>query len=363
MIRKLYPLLRPALFRLDAETAHGVAISALARLRHRPGRRDDARLATRVLGIDFANPLGMAAGFDKDARVPDALLALGFGFVEAGTLTPMPQAGNPKPRMFRLVQDRAVINRLGFNNGGHQAAVERLERRLRAGLGGIVGINIGANKDSSDRIADYVAGVHAFAPHAAYLTVNISSPNTPGLRDLQGPDALESLLARVMPARDEAAGKLARALPIVVKLAPDIADDDLPAIIDRLIAHRVDAAAIANTTLARDGLKDRAATEAGGLSGAPLYRRSTRMLARAYLLSEGRLPLIGIGGIGSGETAIGKIEAGASLLQLYTGLVFSGPRLIGEIKQSLLAWLEQTGASSLDQLRGRRAGDWASREP
>jgi dihydroorotate dehydrogenase len=359
MSSAFYSLLRPALFRLDAERAHSLAIAALERLPRRSGRPDDPRLATAAFGLSFPNPVGMAAGFDKDARVPDQLLSLGFGFAEAGTLTPKPQAGNPRPRLFRIAGDRAVINRLGFNNAGHAAALGRLTRRP-AGPG-VLGINIGANKDTSDRIADYVAGVTAFAPHAAYLTVNISSPNTPGLRDLQGPAALDDLLSRVMPARDEAARALARPVPVIVKLAPDIADDDLPAVIARLLAHRVDGAAISNTTLSRSGLYQPLAAEAGGLSGRPLFVRSTRLLARAYLVSEGRLPLVGIGGIDSGEAAIGKIEAGATLLQLYSGLVYEGPGLVGRIKRSLIDWLDRSGAACLDELRGRRAGDWAAR--
>jgi dihydroorotate dehydrogenase len=298
----------------------------------------------------------MAAGFDKNARVPRELLAMGFGFVEVGTLTPRPQAGNPSPRMFRSMQDRAVINRLGFNNEGQDAALARLRDRPK----GIVGVNLGAGRDSKDRIADYVEGVRRMGEVASYFTVNISSPNTPGLRDLQAPDALDALLKRVQEAR----AALVRKPPLLVKLAPDLADDDVPEVVRVIVANGADGIIVANTTLAREGLRDQSfANEAGGLSGRPLFARATRMLARVYQLTEGKLPLIGVGGIASGETALAKIEGGASLLQLYTGLVFEGPGLIGRIKQALVAAMEKQGVSSLAPLIGRRAGEWAKRAP
>lgn len=341
------------LLALDPEWAHELAIKGLELgVYPRAGEPDDARLRQRLFGLDFPNSLGMAAGFDKDARVPRQLLDAGFGFVEIGTLTPRPQSGNPRPRLFRSADDRAVVNRLGFNNEGHDAALARLRGRA----GGIVGVNIGANRESPDRIGDYVRGIERLAPVASYFTVNISSPNTPGLRDLQAPDMLDVLLRRVQVER----ARLASAPPLLVKLAPDLADEDLPNVVQVILGNGADGIVVSNTTLARDGLQDRAlAQEAGGLSGRPLFARSTRMLARVYLLTEGRLPLIGVGGVDSGETALAKIEAGASLVQLYTGLIFEGLELIPRIKQTLVAAIERAGAANLRPLIGSRAEQWA----
>jgi dihydroorotate dehydrogenase len=341
---------------LDPERAHDLAVNSLELgLYPRTTLPDDPRLAQDVWGLHFENPVGMAAGFDKDARVAEALLGTGFGFVEVGTLTPGPQAGNPRPRIFRSMRDRAVINRLGFNNQGHAAALERLRSRPR----GLVGVNVGAGRDADDRIADYVSGVERFAAVADYLTVNISSPNTPGLRDLQAPHALDALLMRVEAARKALPG---RSPPLLLKLAPDLDDQDLPEIVRIALAHGVDGLIVSNTTLARDGLNEASfAAETGGLSGRPLFLRSTRMLARVYTLTGGKLPLIGVGGIDSGATALTKIEAGASLLQLYTGLVFEGPSLIGRIKQALVQAIEQASATSLAPLTGRRADAWSAR--
>ena len=357
----LFSLGRRGLFLFDAETAHGLSIAALKTgLVPTCKAEADPRLAQTVAGIRFPNPLGMAAGYDKNAEVPDALLSLGFGFAEVGTLTPKAQAGNPKPRIFRLERDHAVINRLGFNNEGHVAALARLSaRRSRSG---IVGVNIGANKDAADRIADYVAGIRRFYPVATYFTVNISSPNTPGLRDLQAPAALDELLGRVMEARAQqmAAGRPRR--PIVVKIAPDVAEEDVPAITARLVAHAVDAIAVSNTTLARPGVGQNATSkEAGGLSGRPLFHRSTAMLARVYQATGGAVPLIGIGGIDSPESALQKMEAGASLLQLYTGLIYEGPGLIGRIKQHLDATCRARNLKSISEVVGTRAAEWAAK--
>jgi dihydroorotate dehydrogenase len=344
------------LLALPPERAHDLAIKSLELgLYPRATEPDDARLGQSVFGLDFPNPLGMAAGFDKDARVPAALLATGFGFVEVGTLTPRAQSGNPQPRMFRSLTDSAVINRLGFNNEGQEAALARLQDRPP----GIVGVNLGANRTSADRIGDYVAGIARMAEVASYFTINISSPNTPGLRDLQAPEALDALLERLQDARTALPRKPP---PLLVKLAPDIEDADLPEVVQVLLAHGVDGIIVSNTTLARDGLRDRGfGAEAGGLSGRPLFARATRMLARVYQLSEGKLPLIGVGGIDSGETALAKIEAGATLLQLYTGLVFEGPSLLGDIKQALVAAMKRVGAKDLKPLIGVRAGEWAER--
>jgi len=317
-------------------------------------------LTTTVAGLRFPNPVGIAAGFDKDARVPDAILSMGCGFAEIGTVTPRPQSGNPQPRIFRLIRDRAVINRLGFNNEGHAAALGRLE--ARRGRGGIVGVNIGANKDAEDRTGDYVAGLDTFYGVASYFTVNISSPNTPGLRDLQAPAALDELLSRVMAARERHVAGGAQRRPIVVKIAPDIAEADVGAIAERLVAHKVDAIAVSNTTLARPALGDAiVAKEAGGLSGRPLFHRSTVMLARIYLATGRAVPLIGIGGIDSPATALAKFEAGATLIQLYTGLIYEGAGLIGRIKSHLADHARANGLGSTAEATGRRAEEWAAK--
>jgi dihydroorotate dehydrogenase len=355
-VNGLFGLGQALLLALDPERAHDLAIKSLEfGLYPRADAPDDKRLAQRLFGLDFPNPVGMAAGFDKDARVARELLAMGFGFVEVGTLTPRAQTGNPSPRIFRSSEDRAIINRLGFNNEGQEAALVR----LKGHMGGIVGVNLGAGRDSADRIGDYVEGIARMAPVASYVTVNISSPNTPGLRDLQAPEALGALLSRVQAARNA----LPRKPPLLVKLAPDLADDDVPAIVRVIQSHGADGIIVSNTSLSRAGLRDAGfAKEAGGLSGRPLFVRTTRMLARVYRLTEGKVPLIGAGGIDSGESALLKIEAGASLVQLYTGLVFEGPSLIARIKQALMAALDKRGATSLAPLIGARAEEWAERK-
>jgi dihydroorotate dehydrogenase len=360
MLSAVYGLARPLLHALPPEQAHELTLRSLELgIYPRVRGQDDARLSVSAFGLDLPNPIGIAAGFDKDARVVDAMLGMSFGFAEIGTVTPQPQAGNPAPRVFRLAGDRALINRLGFNNAGHAAALARLQRRSTSG---IVGVNVGANKDAPDRAADYVAGIRLFYDVASYFTVNISSPNTPGLRDLQAPAALDDLLLRVLAARAElmVAGKPRR--PIVVKLAPDLAEVDLPPVTEVLMARGIDAIAIGNSTLARTGLRTSAlAQEAGGLSGRPLFTRSTVMLARVWLLTGGRIPLIGIGGIDSANTALAKIEAGATLLQLYTGLVFEGPALISRIKAAMVLYVDHRGLARIGDASGRRAEEWASR--
>jgi dihydroorotate dehydrogenase len=359
MLSSVYGVVRNALFALEPEAAHEATLKALeCGVYPRAQATDDSILAQRVFGLDFASPVGIAAGFDKDARVPDAVLGMGCGFAEVGTVTPKPQSGNPQPRVFRLINDQGLINRLGFNNGGHAAALERLDRRRSKG--GIVGVNIGANKDASDRSADYVQGIETFHHIASYFTVNISSPNTPGLRDLQAPAALDELLGRIMAARSkmEANSGVTRR-PIIVKIAPDISEDDIPDIVDRLLTHRVDGIAISNTTLSRAGLTDVRAGEAGGVSGRPVFNKSTAMLARIYSATNGKVPLIGIGGIDSPEAALAKIEAGATLLQLYTGLIYQGPPLIGRIKAKLAQEVRAVHGNGLASIRGRKADVWA----
>lgn len=348
-MRALLDLALPAARLLDPETAHGLAIRALSALPAGSPPADDPRLRVDAFGLAFPNPVGLAAGFDKEAEVPDALLAAGFGFVEVGTLTPRPQPGNPRPRNFRLTEDRAVINRYGFNSGGHGPARARLT--ARKGRPGIVGVNVGSNKDSTDRAADYVAGIAAFAGLASYFTANVSSPNTPGLRDLQEEKALDELLARLTEARDRAAP----GVPLLLKIAPDLALPHLDGVIEVVRRRRVDGLIVSNTTISRPaGLRSRHAGETGGLSGRPLFALSTRMLAEAYLRADGAFPLIGVGGIDSPETALAKIEAGASLIQLYSGLVYEGLGLAGRIKQGLLARLAREG-TTLAALTGRRA--------
>jgi dihydroorotate dehydrogenase len=344
----------PMLRSLDAETAHALTIKALHALPPPPPSPEDRRLKVAAFGLDFPNPLGLAAGFDKNAEVPDAMLGLGFGFAEVGTLTPLGQAGNPKPRMFRLPADMGVINRLGFNNEGHAAALRKLE--ARAGRPGIVGVNIGANKDSADRAADYVAGIRAFAGVASYFTVNVSSPNTPGLRDLQHEAALDDLLARVLAARDEEAGKKGRKA-VLLKIAPDLGMPDLDGAVAVALKRGVDGLIVSNTTISRPASLRETATakEQGGLSGRPLFALSTRMLAETFRRVEGRVPLVGVGGIHSGASALAKIEAGASLLQVYSALVYRGPALVQEVKDAILARLERERLSSITALVGRSA--------
>jgi dihydroorotate dehydrogenase len=296
---------------------------------------DDKRLSVRVFGLNFPNPVGMAAGFDKHGEVPDALLRLGFGFVEIGTVTPLPQAGNPRPRLFRLPADEGVINRLGFNSEGGQAVLARLA--ARAGAGGLVGVNVGANKDSPDRIADYVSLIETFAPVASYFTLNISSPNTPGLRDLQQGRLFDDLLARVVDARARVS-RQAGLTPLLIKIAPDLTLSELDDVVGAARRRRVDGMIVGNTTVLRPpALRDaRTAKQSGGLSGRPLFGLSTRMLAETYVRAEGAFPLIGTGGIDSGRTALAKIRAGACLVQLYSSLVFRGLGLVGEIKAELV---------------------------
>ncbi len=356
-----YGWLSAALFRAaDPERAHRLAIGALrSGLVPAPRSIDDPRLAVSTLGLEFPNPVGMAAGFDKDAEVPDALLRMGFGFVEIGTITPKPQPGNPKPRMFRLPEDQAVINRLGFNNAGHEAALARLGRR--AGRPGIVGVNVGANKDAHDRLADYVAGIQAFASVASYFTVNVSSPNTPGLRDLQAAQALDDLLARVREARDAAAAAHGRQVPVLLKVAPDLDEEQIADIARIVVARGIDGLVVSNTTIGRPALAGASAGETGGLSGQPLFERSTVVLARLRLLVGPELPIIGVGGVSTGEDAFQKIAAGATLVQLYTSMIYRGPWVAAHVARELLSRLDDEGIPSVSDLSGRAADAWAAR--
>jgi dihydroorotate dehydrogenase len=353
-----FKALRPVLHCMDAETAHGLTIKTL-----KTGLAGSAtisatvNLGTSSFGLNFANPLGLAAGFDKNAEVPDAMLALGFGFVEVGTVTPRPQEGNSRPRLFRLSEDRAVINRLGFNNEGHAAVLERLRRRKHKP--GILGVNLGANKDSKDRIADYVEGITAFSDVASYFTINISSPNTPGLRNLQSAAELPALLKRLNQARQAQT----RQVPMLLKIAPDLEADELQAIAECCLKAAVDGVIISNTTLSRPELHSLHAKETGGLSGAPLFDLSTQQLARFYLLTQGKIPLIGVGGIANADQAWSKICAGASLLQLYSALVFQGPELVQDILAGLSRKLAAKNFAALSEVVGSSAEQIAHQSP
>ncbi len=352
MIALFDRLARPLLRALDPEDAHGLTVRALKLTPRVHAPDDDARLAVRAFGLDFPNPVGLAAGFDKHAAVPDALLRLGFGFVEVGTITPRPQPGNPRPRLFRLDADQAVINRYGFNSEGAVPALARLRARSRRP--GVVGVNIGANKDTADRGADYVRLVEMFAPVASYFTVNVSSPNTPGLRNLQEAAALDDLLARVLAARERALPL--RAVPVLLKIAPDLTLSELDDVVAVARRRRVDGMIVGNTTTSRPrGLQDAAAQQTGGLSGKPLFPLATRMLAETFVRAEGAFPLIGAGGIDSSAAALAKVRAGATLVQLYSALVFRGLGLIAEIKAGLLEALGTAG--SLAALVGRDAAE------
>jgi len=357
MLSFLGNLSRPFFFAMDPEQAHGASLKALKLMPPVDLAVKDKRLATSAMGLSFPNPLGLAPGFDKGGEVPDAILRLGFGFVECGTITPLPQPGNPRPRVFRLTKDEAVINRLGFNSEGAQVAHARFA--ARRGRPGIVGINIGANKEAPDRTADYVQCIRIFADVATYFTVNVSSPNTPGLRDLQQASVLDDLLARVLATRDELVATHGRK-PVALKIAPDLALEDLDDIVQVARNRGIDALIISNATITRPAtLQDPGAAEAGGLSGRPLFPLSTRMLAHAYQRIEGQFPLIGAGGIESASTALAKIEAGATLLQLYSAMVYRGPGLANEILRGLLAEMEKRNLTSLDSLRGTKAAEWA----
>lgn len=362
MFERLSPLLRvplvqgltrDTLLRMDPEVAHGATIAAL-RLGLAPEQSepDPAELRITLCGLDLANPIGMAAGFDKNAEVPKPLARMGFGMVEVGTVTPRPQQGNPKPRLFRIAAAEGVINRMGFNNEGHEAAFARLKG---AHVGAILGVNIGANKDSEDFVADYVKGVERFAPVADYLTVNISSPNTPGLRNLQADEALTRLLAAVLKARSKASVRV----PVLLKIAPDLDERQMDDVARVIGSTDLDGLIVSNTTISRDpvqGLEN--ATETGGLSGKPLFNLSTRRLAQMRQ-RVGALPIIGVGGIHSPESAVAKFEAGADAIQLYSALVFSGLDLLDRLKRGLVAAVRSRGLTSVSQLTGKTTSEWA----
>jgi len=352
----LYPIARPALLALDPERAHDLTILGL-RLGFGPrdGVGDPPALRSRVFGLDFPNPVGLAAGFDKNAQVVDAMLAAGFGFAEAGTVTPLPQPGNPRPRLFRVPEAGAVINRFGFNNEGLEAFAGRLALRRAQGRRGLVGANVGRNKDQTDAAADYATGIARLAPLADYLVVNVSSPNTPGLRTLQSRDALADLLGRCLEARAATGARP----PLLLKIAPDLTDADKADIAAVVLASGIDGLIVSNTTIARPPeIPAALATQAGGLSGRPLFAPSTAVLGEFHRLLDGRVPLVGVGGIASAEDAYAKIRAGASLVQLYSALVYQGTGLVGRIKEGLVRLLAADGFTRIDQAVGadHRAG-------
>jgi dihydroorotate dehydrogenase len=344
----LHDLAAAGLRALDPETAHRLTVKALKAGLGPRGGRDQPSLAVELAGLRLPNCVGLAAGFDKDAEVPDAMLRSGFGWVECGTVTPLPQPGTPRPRLFRLTGDQAVINRYGFNSQGLGPFAERLARRERRG---VVGANLGANKEAADRAGDYVTGLKRLWPLADYFTVNISSPNTPGLRNLQSREALDELLGRLAEARRGLEASARR--PVFLKVAPDLSDQELPDMVSACLAHGIDALIVGNTTLSRPPtLSSPHREEAGGLSGRPLMGLSTRVLADFARISAGRLPLIGCGGIGSGADAYAKIRAGATAVQLYSAMVFQGPGLVGRIKRELAAFLKADGFASVAEARG-----------
>ncbi|QDC38294.1 quinone-dependent dihydroorotate dehydrogenase [Sphingobium fuliginis] len=340
-----YRLIRPLFFALDAERAHHLSIKMLRLMPVPPALEPDSMLAQTVAGIAFPNPVGLAAGYDKEGLIAHKMHGLGFGFAELGTLTPLPQQGNPLPRLFRLAEDRAVINRMGFNNGGQAAAAERIAKRRRPG-GPVIGINIGANKDAADRIADYATGVTCMAPLADYLTVNISSPNTPGLRALQDRAALDQLLGAVMAARG------ANRTPVFLKVAPDLEPADVEDIAAACIDHRIDALIVSNTTISRPSLQSPLAGEAGGLSGAPLHDLALQRLRDFRRALGTRLPLVGVGGIATADQAYARIRAGASLIQLYSALVYEGPYLARRINAGIKALMARDGVGNISEIVG-----------
>jgi dihydroorotate dehydrogenase len=340
----LYPLVRPFAFALDAERAHRATIAALKLAPKRRPPDFAPELHTTVAGLEFPSPVGLAAGFDKDAEVPEQMLGLGFGFVEVGTITPKPQSGNPKPRLFRLAGDRAVINRMGFNNQGHAAARKCLRHLTH--VHGIIGVNIGANKDSTDRIADYVAGVKAMSGVARYLTINISSPNTPGLRQLQDEGALRALLSAIEEARDP------KGPPVFLKVAPDLGEGEPDQVVRVAIQHKIDAIIVGNTTVSRPRLKSRRRAETGGLSGEPLKPLALKALREFRAASGGEIPLIGVGGISNAGDAWERIRAGASLVQLYTAMVYEGPGIARRIAHGLAERVRSAGFANIAEAVG-----------
>lgn len=359
MISLYHTLGQKALFAFDAETAHGLSIKGL-----KLGAANfiapfqDQRLRQTIAGLEFENPIGLAAGYDKNADVPSQILRLGFGFTEVGTLTPLGQPGNPKPRIFRLPEDEAVINRLGFNNDGHGPAVTKLENI--AHHSGLIGVNIGANKDSADRTDDYVKGIGRFYHVASYFTVNISSPNTPGLRDLQARETLADLLIRTKAKRDELASENGKIIPIFLKIAPDLTEHGLDDIAQEVLRSRIDGVIISNTTITRPKLKaTKIAQQAGGLSGRPVFDLSNIILAKMRKRLGAAVPIIGVGGVRDAQTAAEKLRAGADLIQLYTALIYQGPGLANQIAKGLASICDQQGLANINELKSQKLAHYS----
>lgn len=359
MLNPYKAIAQKAFFALDAEKAHGLSIKFLqtgAACVFKPHKDD--RLQQSIAGLNFVNPVGMAAGYDKNAEVPLEILKLGFGFTEIGTITPKPQSGNPKPRIFRLPSDEAVINRLGFNNKGHQSALDRLKGLKKSDQ--IIGVNIGANKDSNDRTEDYIQGIETFYSHASYFTANISSPNTPGLRDLQARESLSELLSRCMTKRDELAKEHDKIVPIFLKIAPDLTEEGINDIVAEVSDKKIDGVIISNTTLSRIGLQSRTvASEAGGLSGKPILQRSNIVLAKLRNAIGPNMPIIGVGGISDANSAAEKIRAGADLVQLYTGMIYQGPSIAASICKGLSEICEQQDLTNISDIKGSKTEHYA----
>ncbi len=343
-------ILRPLLFCLDAERAHHLALLSLKLgLYPRNSKTPDPVLATNLWGLSFPTPIGMAAGFDKNAEVFDPLLNLGFGFVETGSVTPLAQPGNDKPRMFRLPDDQAVINRLGFNNLGLEAYAQNIKKWSDQNGSGVVGVNVGKNKNTEDGVSDFVKGVAALSDYASYIVVNVSSPNTPGLRDLQARDDLKSLLAAIMQTRDECS----KHPPLLVKIAPDLSEEDKIDIAEVASEIKIDGIVVSNTTIERpDSLKNDNRAETGGLSGEPLFEMSTQVLRDMYRLTDGKIPLIGVGGVSNGEQAYAKIKAGASLVQLYSAMIYRGPGIASAIAEELVGLVKKDGYANVSEAIG-----------
>lgn len=351
---------RPLVFYLSPEKAHNLSILALKSGLIGGGQIDDKRLAVKIAGLEFPNFLGLAAGFDKNAEVADQLLQLGFGFCEVGTVTPRPQPGNPLPRLFRLEEDEAVINRMGFNNGGHEAVHRRLLARKKHG---IIGVNIGANKDSENRVVDYVRGIHCFYDVANFFVINISSPNTPGLRTLQARDSLQELLLAVSKARQEEKVKAAHHIPVFLKIAPDLTEKELDDVAAELLSCDIDGLIVSNTTLARTGLDNsRYRNEPGGLSGRPLFERSTIILAKMRQRVGKNLPIIGVGGVFDAKTAIEKIKAGADLVEIYSSMVYEGADLAARILNDVLETMKKEKVANIKDYRDETVDEWAKRK-
>ena len=336
-----YPAIRSLLFYFDAEVAHRITINFLKTYQIKNNICHPS-LSCSIFGLNFTNPVGLAAGFDKNSEVPNNIINLGFGFSEVGTVTPLPQSGNSKPRVFRLKNENAIINRLGFNNEGFEVVKERLFKREN----NIIGVNIGANKNSKDFINDYIKGIKFFSSTASYLTINISSPNTPGLRDLQSIDSFSSLLNKIDQLKKNSSEI---SLPILIKISPDINNEDLESLCEKVLSSSIDGLIVSNTTISRYSVSSE---EKGGLSGEPLFDISTRKLSKVYKYTEGKIPLIGVGGVDSAEKAYKKIKNGASLIQLYTGLVYKGPRLINEINRGLVEFIEKDGFKNISEAVG-----------